>query len=129
PCEAPIPLTIRPFRRLPPAYFSGFWLLMILLALSSEPARANGSRLRDPISHQDFRRCTSIQTFAKKGSWVSIWYLIDFHQSEQLQQLMGISSSKTRKQFDCANKSLRSRSVGSGLCQKVVWQWGWPLSL
>ena len=35
-----MPFTLRPFRRFPPAYFSGFWLLIMTLVLSSAPAYA-----------------------------------------------------------------------------------------
>lgn len=35
-----MPFTLRPFRRFPLAYFSGFWLLIMTLVLSSAPAYA-----------------------------------------------------------------------------------------
>jgi len=63
-----------------------------------------------------------LDTIPRKGKLVSIWYLIDYHHSHQLELLMGVSSSKTRKQFDCANKLLRwlaciefSGHMGAGL--------------
>jgi hypothetical protein len=33
-----MPFTLRPFRRFPLAYFSGFWLLIMTLVLSSAPS-------------------------------------------------------------------------------------------
>ena len=61
-----MPFLIRPYRRVPLAYFSGFWLLIMLLVLSSRPAYAEWVKLTK-MTHL---LSTSIPTpFTAKGIW------------------------------------------------------------
>ena len=61
-----MPFSIRPGRRLPLAYVSGFWFLIMLLVLSNGPGYAELRKLMK-MTHL---LCTPIPTpFAAKGIW------------------------------------------------------------
>ena len=83
-----------------------------------------GEQLRKIICHQDCRLCTSIQrAFAEKGIWSQYWQLIDFKWMQgNPRGPHRFLSTKTHKQFDCADKRVRllaftefSRGMGTGM--------------
>jgi hypothetical protein len=132
-----MPFTILPYRRfpvhcavtnhaslflkLPLAYFSGFWLLITLLLLSSGPAYAEWVALGD--SDSETTVYVDPDTIRRKGDLVKMWELYDF---KIIRTVAGDSyfSSKAQIENDCAEERRRtlaftwfSENMGSG---KVV---------
>jgi hypothetical protein len=67
PVQCAVTYNAGPFHKLPLAYFSGFWLLITLLVLSSSLAFAEWVKHGPPKVEQ---LCTPIQTpFTAKGIW------------------------------------------------------------
>ena len=114
-----------PFLKLSLSYFSSGWSLVTLLLLSSGPAYGEWVVVEknNPLPGLQTVYADS-DTIRSEGNLVTIWLLIDFDK--------GIGplghgprpffSTKTRKQFDCANKRLRwlaymefSGHMGAGL--------------
>ena len=114
-----MPFMLRPFRRfpgtynaglllkLPLAYFSGFWLLIALLVLSSGPAYGEWV----PVATNDEMGLTVYvdhDTIRRKGDLVKMWALYDF---KNIQTVAGDSllSSKIQTEYDCQDE--RSRQL------------------
>lgn len=144
-----MPFVLRPCRRvplqcsvthnaessptLPLAYFSGFWLLLTLLVLSSVPAYAEWVAVeKDYLSPGLQTVYVDPDTIRREGNLVTMWQLIDFKWMQGNQGIgpLGFGphrffSTKTHKQFDCAEKRLRllaftefSRRMGTGMPAK-----------
>ena len=135
---------LEPFLKLPLSYFLGGWPLMTLLLLSSGPAYGEW------VAVEKNNPLPGLQTvyvdpdnIRSQGNLVMIWILIDFDK--------GVGpfghgphpffSTKTRKQFDCADKRLQwlaytefSGHMGAGLAankdvDKANWYPVGPASL
>lgn len=99
-----MPLSIRPYRRLPLAHFFRLVSLTTLLVLSSGPAYAEwvsvGSTDDGMTAYAD------PDTIRRKGEMVKMWSLFDF---QIMQYVEGISSlsKKGQSEYDCAEERLR----------------------
>ena len=108
----------------PRAYLSGFWSLAILLLLGGAPAYAEWV-----VVEKDYL-LPGLQTvyvdpdsIRREGSLVTIWQLIDFKWMQgNAKGPQRFLSTKTQKQFDCAEHRLRllaftefSRGMGTGI--------------
>jgi hypothetical protein len=97
-----------PFLKLPPAYCSGFWLLITLLVLSSGPAYAEWVAIEK--QYQSPGRQTVYvdpDTIRREGHLVTMEQLIDFKTMQGGRSPTRFSSTKIQKEFDCADKRLR----------------------
>ncbi len=112
------------------AYFSGFWALITLLFVSSFSAYAEWVAVeKDYLLPGRQTVYVDPDTIRREGNLVTMWQLIDF---KWMQGNQGIGppgfgphrffSTKTRKQFDCAEKRLRllaftefSHPMGTGI--------------
>jgi len=116
--------------KLPLAYLSGFWLLITLLVLSSVPAHAEWVAVEKNYLLPGLQTVyVDPDTIRREGNLVTMWQLIDFKWMQGNQGIgpLGFGphrffSTKTRKQFDCAEKRLRllaftefSRRMGTGM--------------
>jgi hypothetical protein len=110
-----MPFSIRPFRRLPLAYFSGFWLVITLLVLSSAPAYAEWVKGAYTESEGGYTVYVDPDTIRRKGDLVQMWVQYDY---KTVQTVAGFSylSEKTQQQYDCAEERYRflSRTWFSG---------------
>jgi hypothetical protein len=119
-----------PFLPLPLAYFSGSWLLITLLFLSGLPAYAEWVAIEKDYLLPGLQTVyVDPDTILREGKLVTMWQLIDFKwmQGNQGMGPLGFGphrffSTKTHKQFDCAEKRLRllaftefSRHMGTGI--------------
>jgi hypothetical protein len=134
-----MPFTIRPFRRfpvqcfvtnhagpflkLPPACFSGLWLFITLLVLSSGPAYAEWV-LASGNDDAGLTVYVDPATIRRKGNLVKMWQLHDY---KTVQTVAGDSllSFKRYNEYDCVEERTRmlaytwfSGNMGSG---KVVY--------
>jgi hypothetical protein len=107
-----------PFLKLPPAYCSGFWLLITLLVLSSGPAYAEWVAVENNYLLPGLQTVyVDPDTIRREGNLVTLWQLIDFKlmQGNAGMGILGfghrVLSTKTHKQFDCAEKRLRLLAV------------------
>ena len=118
------------FFTLPLACLSGFWSLTTLLFLSTVPAYAEWVAVeKDYLSPGRQTVYVEPDTIRREGNLVTLWQLIDFKwmQGNQGMGRLGFGpdrffSTKTRKQFDCAEKRLRllaftefSHHMGTGI--------------
>jgi hypothetical protein len=89
-----MPLTIRSYRRLPLAYFSGVWSLIMLLILSSGPAYAGWVAVggNDQIGMTTY---VDPATIRRSSNLVKMWQLNDF---KTVQTVEGNSFLSTKKQ-------------------------------
>ena len=140
-----MPFTLRPFHRfpaqwsatyhaglslkLPLAYCSGFWLLITLLVLSSEPAYAEWVAVENDYLLPGLQTVyVDPDIIRREGNLVTMWQLIDFKlmQGNAGMGILGVGhrvlSTKTHKQFDCAAKRFRvlaitdfSGNMGTGI--------------
>src|SRR5882762_5872326 len=108
----PVPCSVTcnagPFLKLPLAYFSGCWLLITLLVLSS------GSVYAEWIAVEKNNESTGIMTvyvdpntILRKGNLVKMWQLIDYKTMQGGRSPSRFSSTKIHKEFDCAEERLR----------------------
>ena len=119
--------------KLPLGYFSGFWLLITLLVLSSVPAYAEWVAVEKPYLSPGLQTVyVDPDSIRREGNLVTMWQLIDFKwmQGNQGMGPLGFGphrffSTKTHKQFDCAEKRLRllafmefSGRMGTGIPAK-----------
>lgn len=70
-----MPVTIRPYRRLPLTYCSGFWLLITLLLLGSGSAYAEWVKLSGDDRVTSYTDPTTIR---RNGNLVRMWDLVNF---------------------------------------------------
>ena len=103
-----MPFSIRPYRhflKLPLAYFSGFWLPIALILLSSGPAYAEWVALDESDS------ATAVyvdrDTRLSKGKLVKMWVLYNF---KQVHTVAGepYFSNKVQDEYDCAQARHRT---------------------
>ena len=104
--------------KLPLAYGSGFWLLITLLVLSSEPAYAEWVAVENDYLLPGLQTVyVDPDTIRREGNLVTMWQLIDFKlmQGNAGMGILGVGhrvlSTKTHKQFDCAEKRFRVLAV------------------
>jgi hypothetical protein len=120
-----MPFLIRPYRRfpvhcavtynpgtflkLPLAYFSGFWLLITLLLLSSRPAYAEWMTV-SIIDQAEATVYVDPDTIDRKGDRVTMWELIDY---ETIQTVTGPSflSARLQREYDCAGDRHRTLAL------------------
>ena len=104
-----MPFSIRPSRRLPPAYFSGFWLLIMLLVLSSAPAYAKWVVVAI-IDETGATVYVDPDTIHRKGDRVTMWELIDY---ATIQTVTGTSflSARLQREYDCAGDRHRTLAL------------------
>ena len=112
------------FLPLPLAYFSGSWLLITLLFLSSLPAYAEWVAVEKDYLLPGLQTVyVDPDTIRREGNLVTLWQLIDFKWGQgNGRGAHRFSSTKTHKEFDCAEKRLRllaftefSRRMGTGI--------------
>jgi hypothetical protein len=105
----PVPCSVTyhagPFLKLPLAYFSGFWLLITLLVLSSGPAYAEWVL----VSGDDEAGMTVYvdpDTIRRKGNLVKMWQLYDY---KTVQAVAGDSflSIHRQNEYDCTEERTR----------------------
>jgi hypothetical protein len=116
--------------KLPLASFSGFWSLITLLFLSTVPAYAEWVAVEKDYLLPGLQTVyVDPGTIRREGNLVTMWQLIDFKWMQGNQGIgpLGFGphrffSTKTHKQFDCAEKRLRllaftefSRHMGTGI--------------
>ena len=75
-----MPFSIRPLRRLPLAYWSGFWSLIVLLLLSSGPAYAEWVPVdeHDQAGTTESTSYVDLDTIRRNGDLVKMWVLFDY---------------------------------------------------
>ena len=108
----------------PLAHVSGPWLLITLLLLSTVPAYAEWIAVeRDYLSPGLQTVYIDPDSIRREGNVVTMWQLIDFKWMQgNPRGPTRYLSTKTQKQYDCADKRLRllaftefSRGMGSGI--------------
>ena len=113
-----------PFLKLPLAYFLGFWLLITLLVLSSGPVYAEWVAVEKNYLSPGLQTVyVDPDTIRREGNLVTLWQLNDFKWMQgNPKGTPRFLSTKTHKQFDCAEKRLRllaftefSRRMGTGI--------------
>ena len=120
-----MPFTLRPYRRfpvqcavtyhagpfltLPLAYFFGFWLLITLLVLSRGPVYAEWVAIEKNYLLPGLQTVyVDPDTIRREGNLVTLWQLIDFKWMQgNGRGAHRFLSTKTQKQFDCAEERLR----------------------
>jgi hypothetical protein len=101
--------SIRRHRPFPVAYFSGFWLLITLLVLSSGQAHAEWVQV-GTTDNGVMTVYADPDTIRQKGELVKMWSLYDFKTE---QYVLGVLfwSSKAQIEYDCAEERLRGLAV------------------
>lgn len=108
----------------PLAYFSGSWLLITLLVLSSVPTYAAWVAVEKDYLLPGLQTVyVDPDTIHREGNLVTMWQLIDFKWMQgNPRGPTRFLSTKTQKQFDCVEKRLRllaftefSRGMGTGI--------------
>jgi hypothetical protein len=98
-----MPFLIRPGRCVPLVYFSGFWLLVILLLLSGGPAYAEWVKINENDTLTVYTDPDAIQ---RKGDLVKMWILYDY---KTLQSATGVAhlSDSIQMEANCTEKLQR----------------------
>jgi hypothetical protein len=110
-----MPFSFCPYRSLSVTYFSGFLSLITLLVLSRAPVYGEWVALEEQYQSPGLRTVyVDSATIRRDGNQVTLWLLIDY---KSMQGNVGMGplgfgpqrffSTKTQKQFDCANKRFR----------------------
>ena len=95
-------------RMLPPAYVSGFWSLITLLVLSSGSVYAEWVAVEKDYLLPGLQTVyVDPETIRREGSLVTMWQLTDFKTMQGGRSPTRFSSTKTQKQFDCAEARTR----------------------
>ena len=95
-------------RMLPPAYVSGFWSLITLLVLSSGSVYAEWVAVEKDYLLPGLQTVyVDPETIRREGSLVTMWQLIDFKTMQGGRSPTRFSSTKTQKQFHCAEARTR----------------------
>lgn len=104
-----MPFSIRPHRRVPLTYFSGFMALITLLVLSSSPAYAEWVLLiqTNQDGHDVYADPDSIR---RKGELVEMWDMKDF-KTAQTYLNRPYLSTRTRTEYHCAKGGFRILSL------------------
>ena len=91
-----------------PAYFWAFWSLITLLVLSGAPAYAEWVKVdKDYFSSGLWTIYVDPDTIRREGNLVTVWQLVDFKAMQGGRSPTRFCSTKTHKQFDCAEKRFR----------------------
>jgi hypothetical protein len=109
--------------KLPLASFSGFWSLITLLFLISLPAYAEWVAVEKNYLLPGIQTVyIDPDTIRREGNLVTMWQLIDFKTMQGNRSPTRFLSTKTHKQFDCAERRLRvlaftefSRRMATGI--------------
>ena len=134
-----MPFVLRSYRRVPLqcsvaynagsllmllVYLSGFWSLVTLLFLSSAPAYAEWQAVEKDYLLPGLQTVyVDPESIRREGNLVTMWQLIDFTWMQgNPRGPTRFFSTKTHKQFDCAEKRLRllaytefSHHMGTGI--------------
>jgi hypothetical protein len=134
-----MPVVLRPYRRsplpcsatyntgpiltLPLASFSGLWSLITLLFLSTVPVYAEWVAVEKDYLLSGLQTVyIDPDTIRREGNLVTMWQLIDFKTMQGNRSPTRFLSTKTHKEFDCAERRLRlleftefSRRMGTGI--------------
>jgi hypothetical protein len=126
-CRVPVPCSVTshtgPFPKLRPASFFGFWFVLTLLVLSSEPVYAEWV-LTSGDDAAGLAVYVDPGTIRRKGNLAKMWQLYDY---KTVQTVAGDSllSMKRFNEYDCTEERTRmlaytwfSGNMGSG---KVVY--------
>ena len=123
PLQCSVTYNAEPFLPLPLTYFSGFWLLITLLFLSTVPAYAEWVAVEKDFLLPGLQTVyVDPDTIRREGNLVTMWQLIDFKTMQGNRSPGRFLSTKTHKEFDCAKKRLRllaftefSRRMATGI--------------
>jgi hypothetical protein len=134
-----MPFVLRPYRRVPlPCFVTynagslltqplacvlGFWSLITLLFLSSGPAYAEWVAVEKDYLLPGLQTVyVDPDTISRERNLVTMWQLIDFKWMQGGRNPTRFLSTKTHKQFDCAEKCIRllaftvfSRHMATGI--------------
>ena len=107
----------------PLAYLSGFWSLITLLFLSTVPAYAEWVAVEKDYLLPGLQTVyVDPDTIRREGNLVTMWQLIDFKWMQGNRSPGRFLSTKTHKEFDCAETRLRllaftefSRRMATGI--------------
>jgi len=119
-----MPFMLHPYRRFPmecsgtdqaslylkllPAYFLGFWLLIIPLFLSSVSADAEWEAIDKKYQSPGLQTVyIDSATIRREGNLVTLVTLIDWEWMQGNRSPSRFHSTRIRKQFDCADKRFR----------------------
>jgi len=103
-----MPSHIRPLLKLPLAYLSGFWSLILLMALSSGPAYAEWVQVS--TANPGMTVYADPDSIRRKGELVKMWSLYDFKTGQYVRGVL-LLSSKGQIEYDCAEERLRGLAV------------------
>ena len=115
---------MRNCRTQPVVYFSVRWSLITFLFLSSIPAYAEWVAVEKDYLLPGLQTVyVDLESIRREGNLVTIWQLIDFKWMQgSARGPTRFMSTKTHKQFDCADKRVRllaftefSRGMGIGM--------------
>ena len=117
-----MPFSIRPFYRLPLAFFSSFISLIVLLVLSSAPAHGGEWMKVHTIEISESTvYAEDPRTIHREGNLVKMWALFDYKTKRRLHGGPWVLSYKNQYEYDCAEKRQRllasmsfSGHMGSG---------------
>ena len=98
-----MPSVIRPSRRFPLTYFSGFMALIALLVLSSGPAYSEWV----PYGTTNEGIYVDPDTIRRKGDLVKMWVLTNFTTAETIEG-KGTLSVKSQAEYDCQEERIRT---------------------
>ena len=120
PVQCSVTYNAGPFFKLPLAYLLGFWSLITLLFLNSVPAYAEWVAVEETPGLRTVY--VDPDTIRREGNLVTLWLLMDFKWMQGNRSPSRFLSTKTQKQYDCAEKRLRllaftefSRNMGTGI--------------
>ena len=106
PVQCSVTYNAGPFFKLPLAYFSGFWILITLLVLSSGSGYAEWVSIGSSGSGGGYTvyinpDTINPDTIRRKGDLVKMWILLDY---KTIQTVVGTShlSVRSQHQYDCA---------------------------
>jgi surface-adhesin protein E len=99
-----MPVSIRPYRRLPLAYISAFWSLIMLLVLSSGLAYAEWVTVSE--DKQEGRTAYVNPDAIQNGNLVKMWALLDFTTTQKREGRLYMSE-QAQHEFDCAEERFR----------------------
>jgi hypothetical protein len=101
-----MPFSIRPNRRLPLTYFSGFMSLITLLVLSSGPAYAEWEAV---LENDEAGVAVHVDrdTIRPKGNLAKIWQLFDFKTIQTVSGSSPFLSIKVQSEYDCVEEQRR----------------------
>jgi len=89
-------------------YLSSFWPLIALLVLSTAPAYAEWAEVdKDYFSPGLWTIYIDPDSVQRDGNLVTVWQLVDFKTMQGGRSPTRFFSTKTHKQFDCAEKRFR----------------------